>query len=125
MASSGCITKWLKAAPTLFISPRRFLMSCAAVIPVMPPWLSRYAKWLLSLRYSIGYKVIDVHFPDKNQYLEAHRRVDAKFNLDGFALTTDGVHPAELGHWIMAREILLYLGCDEVATSPGIEQSVV
>ncbi len=85
--------------------------------------LDIYAKWLLSLRHSAGYKVIDVHFPMK-KYLEAHRKVDAKFNLDGFALTTDGVHPAELGHWIMAREILLYLGCTEVAESPGIEQAL-
>lgn len=85
--------------------------------------LDRYAKWLLSLRHFPGYKVIDVHFPMK-KYLEAHRKVDAKFNLDGFALTTDGVHPAELGHWIMAREILIYLGCDEVAKSPGIEQAL-
>jgi lysophospholipase L1-like esterase len=85
--------------------------------------LDRYAKWLLGLRHSAGYKVIDVHFPMK-KYLDAHRRVDAKFNLDGFALTTDGVHPGELGHWIMAREILLYLGCAEVAMSPGIEQAL-
>ena len=85
--------------------------------------LDRYAKWLLSLRHSLGYEVIDVHFPMK-KYLGAHRRVDAKFNLDGFALTSDGVHPAEPGHWIMAREILLYLGCDEVAKSPGIEQAL-
>jgi len=85
--------------------------------------IDRYAEWLLGLWHSDGYKVIDVHFPMK-KYLDAHRKVDAKFNLDGFALTTDGVHPAELGHWIMAREILLYLGCTEVAKSPGIEQAL-
>jgi lysophospholipase L1-like esterase len=85
--------------------------------------IDRYAKWLLSLRNANGYKVIDVHFPMR-KYLDAHRNVDAKFNLDGFALTTDGVHPGELGHWIMARQILLYVGCSEVAKSPGIEQAL-
>ena len=85
--------------------------------------LDKYAKWLLGLRQSPGYKVIDVHFPMK-KYLDAHRKVDAKFNLDGFALTTDGVHPAELGHWIMAREILRYLGCSGAADSPGIVQAL-
>lgn len=81
--------------------------------------IDQYAQWLLSMRRSDGYKVIDVHFPMK-KYLEAHRKADAEFNLDGFALTTDGVHPGEVGHWIMARQILLYLGCSQVAKSPDI-----
>jgi lysophospholipase L1-like esterase len=86
--------------------------------------LDHYADWLLGLRSSLKWQVIDVHFPMK-KYLDAHRKVDAEFNLDGFALTTDGVHPAELGHWIMAREILVYLGCGDVAKSPTIEQALL
>jgi lysophospholipase L1-like esterase len=82
-----------------------------------------YASWLLGLRSSLKWEVIDVHFPMK-KYLDAHRKVDGSFNLDGFALSSDGIHPNETGHWIMARQILLYLGCDEVAHSPGIEQSL-
>lgn len=85
--------------------------------------LDRYADWLLSQRSSANWEVIDVHYPMK-EYLAAHRQVDAKFGLDGFALAPDGVHPGETGHWLMAREILLYLGCKEVATSPGIVQSL-
>jgi len=123
MASSGCITRWLKTAPKSFTSPRRFFDELRGGDPGYAAVLDRYAKWLLSLRHSLGYQVIDVHFPMK-KYLDAHRKVDAKFNLDGFALTTDGVHPAELGHWIMARQILLYLDCTEVANSPGIEQAL-
>lgn len=86
--------------------------------------LDEYAKWLLAQRSAQHWDVIDVHFPMK-KYLEAHRRVDAQFNLDGFALTTDGVHPGELGHWIMARQILLYLGCNEVVNAPTAERSLV
>ena len=85
--------------------------------------MDRYANWLLSMRSSLKWEVIDVYFPMK-EYLEAHRKVDAQFHLDGFALSSDGVHPNEVGHWIMARQILLYLGCDEVANSPGAEQSL-
>lgn len=70
--------------------------------------IDRYAEWLLSQRSAKSWEVIDVHFPMK-KYLEAHRKVDARFKLDGFALTEDGVHPGELGHWIMARQILAYL----------------
>jgi lysophospholipase L1-like esterase len=111
--------------------------TCAQIIHITPPVfdelrggypgyaavLDRYSEWLIGLRSSLKWQVIDVHFPMK-KYLDAHRKVDAKFHLDGFALTTDGAHPAELGHWIMAREILLYLGCSDVATAPGIEQDL-
>jgi lysophospholipase L1-like esterase len=82
-----------------------------------------YASWLLGLRSSLKWEVIDVHFPMK-KYLEAHRKVDAQFHLDGFVLSSDGVHPNEIGHWIIARQILLYLGCNEVADAPGAEQSL-
>lgn len=58
------------------------------------------------------------------KYIEAHRKVDAKFGLKGFALAEDGVHPGELGHWIIAREILKYLGFKEVAHSAGIAESL-
>ncbi|MCW3114763.1 MAG: family lipolytic protein [Segetibacter sp.] len=84
--------------------------------------LDRYADWLLSKRQA-KWDVVDIHYPMK-KYLLAHRKVDAQFGLDGFALAQDGVHPGEVGHWIMAREILLYLGFKEVARSPGIVESL-
>lgn len=84
--------------------------------------LDRYADWLLSKRQA-KWDVVDIHYPMK-KYLLAHRKVDAKFGLDGFALAQDGVHPGEPGHWIMAREILLYMGFKEVARSPGIVESL-
>lgn len=85
--------------------------------------LDRYADWLLSMQRQAKWDVVDIHYAMK-KYLSTHRKVDAKFGLDGFALAPDGVHPGETGHWIMAREILLFLGFKEVARSPGIVESL-
>ena len=85
--------------------------------------LDRYADWLLTKRSSSKWEVIDIHYPMK-KYLAAHRKVDAAFGLDGFALAADGVHPGETGHWIIARQILLYLGFKDVAKSPDIAESL-
>ena len=85
--------------------------------------LDIYADWLLSLRQSLQWQVIDIHYPMK-KYLQAHRQADAKFGMDGFALSEDGIHPGETGHWLMAREILLYLGFKELDKTAGILQAV-
>jgi lysophospholipase L1-like esterase len=85
--------------------------------------LDRYADWLLSMKSISEWEVIDIHYPMK-KYLAAHRKIDSTFKLDGFALAADGVHPGETGHWIMARQILLYLGFKDVARSPGITESI-
>ena len=85
--------------------------------------LDKYAKWVLAQRWAQHWEVIDVHFPMK-KYLAAHRKVDAKFNLDGFALAGDGIHPGETGHWIMAREILVYLCGDGVSAFASAEKSL-
>jgi hypothetical protein len=57
-------------------------------------------------------------------YLEAHRKVDASFAVNGFALANDGVHPGEVGHWIMAKSILLGMGEKAVASAPDLTSSV-
>lgn len=85
--------------------------------------LDRYADWMLRQRFSARWEVIDIHYP-MQKYLRAHRRVDRKFGLDGFALAADGVHPGETGHWLIAREILLYLGHQEVAKSASIAETL-
>ncbi|MEP7371993.1 MAG: SGNH/GDSL hydrolase family protein [Chitinophagaceae bacterium] len=85
--------------------------------------LDRYADWLLSKRQMRKWEVVDIHYPMK-KYLVAHRKIDSIFKLDGFALAQDGVHPGETGHWIIARQILLYLGFKNVAQSPGITESI-
>ena len=66
--------------------------------------LDRYSSWLLEQRDSLGWKVADIHFPMQD-YLVERRRKDT-----AFAFAKDGIHPDSLGHWIMARELLGYLG---------------
>lgn len=75
--------------------------------------LDNYANWILSQRKAAHWEVADIHFPMK-KYLEAHRRLDAAFGIDGFALANDGVHPGEAGHWLMAKQLLLHLGDRDV-----------
>ncbi|SMC87025.1 SGNH/GDSL hydrolase family protein [Pedobacter nyackensis] len=81
--------------------------------------LDHYSEWLLSQKKTAGWEVADIHFPMK-RYLEAHRKVDAAFNIDGFYLAADGVHPGEVGHWIMAKELLLYMGEKQLALASDV-----
>jgi lysophospholipase L1-like esterase len=85
--------------------------------------LDLYTDWLLDKRASSQWEVIDIHYPMKN-YLQAHRQVDTKFNLQGFALAEDGVHPGETGHWLIARQILSYLGYTEVANATSVVETI-
>lgn len=65
--------------------------------------LDAYAHWLLAQRDSLNWEVADVHFP-MNQFLTDNRKIDSTFKL-----APDGVHPGELGHWLIARQILQFL----------------
>lgn len=73
----------------------------------------RYSNWLLQQRDSLGWSVGDIHFPMK-KYLLDRRAADPSF-----AYARDGVHPDSLGHWIMAKAVLSYLGEKEDAESAG------
>lgn len=53
------------------------------------------------------------------KYLE-----DKRLSDDDFYLAKDGVHPNDTGHWIMAKQLLLYLGEVEVSKANGIEEVV-
>jgi lysophospholipase L1-like esterase len=77
--------------------------------------LDRYAEWLLAQRTN-DWDVVDLHFPMKN-FLAAQRATNATF-----ALSHDGVHPDELGHWLMAQQILLHLGVTEAATARNADE---
>ncbi len=66
--------------------------------------LDTYSRWLLKQRDSLHWQVADIHFP-MTSYLESHRATNPSFKL-----AEDGVHPGELGHWLMAKSVLLYLG---------------
>ncbi len=70
--------------------------------------LQKYSDWLLSRRAD-GWDVVDLHGRMK-EYLAKKRLTNPTFALSG-----DGVHPKELGHWIMAKAILLHLGASDLA----------
>lgn len=79
--------------------------------------LDIYAAWLESFRYTEGWKVIDLHWAMR-KHLENKREEDSSF-----VFANDGVHPNRIGHWIMAREVLLGLGEKDVKTAETAEQA--
>jgi len=57
--------------------------------------------------------------------LDAHRRLDQRLGIEtSFALANDGVHPAEAGHWIMAKSILMHLGAKEIIKAGTIQATL-
>jgi lysophospholipase L1-like esterase len=80
--------------------------------------LDIYSDWLISKRFTENWDVIDIHWPMK-KYLEDKRLED-----DTFVLSKDGVHPNEIGHFLMAKPILLYLGEAELAQKYSIEDAI-
>lgn len=77
--------------------------------------LDRYSEWLMQHK---SWEVIDVHFPMKN-YQSTQQKSDPNF-----ALAKDGVHPGELGHWIMAQQILSYLGQKNILQFPSVSDAL-
>ncbi len=77
--------------------------------------LGRYAAWLVDQRTN-GWDVVDIHTP-MNQFLAAHRKADPNY-----ALSRDGVHPNAIGHWLMARELLMHWGAPkDLGTIDSVE----
>ncbi|MEM9986605.1 MAG: SGNH/GDSL hydrolase family protein [Bacteroidota bacterium] len=70
--------------------------------------LDLYSDWLISQRYTADWKVIDVHWPMQRS-LDNERARDSSFYY-----ARDGIHPNSRGHWLMAKEVLTYLGAAEV-----------
>jgi lysophospholipase L1-like esterase len=69
--------------------------------------LDRYSDWLLTQR-AAGWDVVDLHRP-MDTFLKERRKTDPAFYL-----ADDGVHAGELGHWIIAKQILLHLGARDL-----------
>lgn len=69
--------------------------------------LGQFADWLVAQR-AAGWQVADLHSGMK-RWLADQRKHDPDFNY-----TRDGVHPDANGHWVMARQILLYLGAPDI-----------
>jgi lysophospholipase L1-like esterase len=61
--------------------------------------LTRYSKWLLTLR-DRGLMVVDAHRAVL-QHLAAIRKSNPSYVLAG-----DGIHPSPAGHWLVAQELL-------------------
>lgn len=80
--------------------------------------LDRYSEWLISQRYTAQWEVADIHFPMK-KYILDQREKDPSF-----ALAKDGVHPGDEGHWLMAKQVLLYLGEERVANAGSISEAI-
>jgi lysophospholipase L1-like esterase len=80
--------------------------------------LDRYSAWLLAQRAE-GWQVVDSHGP-MNRFLAERRRNDPNF-----VLARDGVHANAQGHWLIAREILRYLGAsEEIVSSDSLDALV-
>ncbi len=70
--------------------------------------LGKYSAWLLAQRKAAGWDVVDLHGP-MDKYLAERRKTDPNF-----AYAADGVHANEVGHRIIARQILLHLGAADI-----------
>ena len=77
--------------------------------------LDIYSAWLVSLRYTQNWKVIDLHWPMRRE-LEEQRSLNPDF-----AFAKDGIHPDESGHFLIAKIILLGLG-EKVSEAYTIEE---
>lgn len=77
--------------------------------------LDIYSAWLVSLRYTQNWQVIDLHWPMRKA-LEEKRSMNPDF-----AFAKDGIHPDESGHFLMAKIILLGLG-EKVGEAKTIEE---
>lgn len=78
--------------------------------------LDIYSSWLVSMRYTDDWKVIDLHWPMRKA-LEDHRKENPEF-----AFAEDGVHPNADGHLLMAKVILTGLGMNEIEEKKTISQ---
>ncbi|MEA5403795.1 SGNH/GDSL hydrolase family protein [Arcicella sp. DC2W] len=86
--------------------------------------LDAYSDWLLSQVKTVKWEVIDVHYP-MQRVLDAHRRLDQRIGIESnFTLANDGIHPAEAGHWIMAKSILMHLGAKEIIKAGTIQATL-
>jgi len=79
--------------------------------------LDKYSQWLLPQKDSLQWEVADVHTA-MTQYLERTRLTHTNFKL-----ANDGVHPGDLGHWLIAREVLEYLG-ENVNEAPDAQSAL-
>lgn len=75
--------------------------------------LDEYSHWLTQQK---NWQVIDTHRA-LQKYLILELKKDSNFRI-----SKDGVHPDDQGHWIMAKEILRYLGAKKIGRINFVEE---
>lgn len=75
--------------------------------------LDEYSNWLIEQK---NWQVIDTHHA-----LQKHLMKELKKDLN-YRISKDGVHPGDQGHWIMAKEILRYLGGKKLGRFQSVEE---
>ena len=80
--------------------------------------LAHYSRWLVAQRRGAKWDVIDIQTP-MQEFLDTRRKSDPEFFL-----AKDGVHPGEIGHWLIAREILRHLGARDIDPAMSAEEMV-
>jgi lysophospholipase L1-like esterase len=106
--------QWLRdevtktGAKIIFITPPTFDGKVTGNMAYVDA-LERHSAWLLDRR-AAGWDVVDLHRP-MNLYLAERRQREPEYAYNN----KDGVHPDALGHWIMAKQVLLFLGGEDVA----------
>ena len=75
--------------------------------------LEKYSKWLSSQK---NWQVIDTH-----QALKKYLNQQLKKTVN-FKISPDGVHPGQQGHFLIAKEILRYLGAKKIKNVSSVDQ---
>ncbi|HEX7260496.1 MAG TPA: SGNH/GDSL hydrolase family protein [Luteolibacter sp.] len=96
-------------ADVVLITPPVFERADRAVYE---PVLAKFAEWEVQHPPAGVVAVVDLHTP-MNAALVARRAVNPAFKF-----TTDGIHPGELGHLVMALEIIKGLGAPTPEGTP-------
>jgi hypothetical protein len=87
--------------------------------PAYQETLARYSQWLLTQRDAPAlWHVVDVNGP-MTAFVEEKRRTDP-----GYGFAQDSVHPNDLGHWLIAKQILLFLGASDLTNDAEPSQMV-
>jgi hypothetical protein len=75
--------------------------------------LDEYSLWLVDQK---NWQVIDTHRA-LQKYLSKELKMDVNFRI-----SKDGVHPGDQGHWVMAKEILRYLGAKKLGQINSVDE---
>lgn len=80
--------------------------------------LDKYAEWILEQQAVRDWEVIDIHGPMRD-CLEAERSKNRAFYL-----ASDGVHPGDEGHWLMAKAVLSFFEGKGVEKAGSIFEAI-